>query len=758
VFRWARIGRTIKEGTMQRRVARLYRVLSLLICVVLSLGAAAPAAWAGRAALGPGSAGAALTSASGGAIAVSAGLGHTCALTSASGVKCWGMNFYGQLGDGTNSDRAAPVDVSGLTSGVTAIAAGGWHACALTAAGGVQCWGNNEAGQLGNGTLIHRNVPVDVTGLANAAAVAIGGMRTCALTAAGGVKCWGDGVTAPADVAGLGSGIAAVSVGPEHACALTTAGGVKCWGANGVGQLGDGTTSDRAAPVDVSGLASGVTAIAAGSANTCALTTAGGVKCWGSGGAVGDGTTVDRHTPVDVSGLSSGVTAMAAGSGMACALTRGGGVKCWGSNYRGQLGDGTIRDRSTPGGVSWLSSGVAFLEAGSGHTCAGMQDGGIRCWGNNQYGQLGSGYTFWRPHPVDVVGLGSGVTGIVAGGGHSCAVTAAGSALCWGANLAGQLGDGSQNPRYWPAAVGGLSSGVVAVSAGGQHNCALTTAGGLKCWGDNNRGQLGDATITPRPTPVSAGGLESGVAAVTAGHEHTCALLVTGGLKCWGANTTGQLGAGTNTDWWVPLDVLGLSGGVAAVSAGWKHTCAVTTAGGVKCWGDNFYGQVDPAIYGYQTLPQAVAGLGSGMAEVTAGAHHSCALTSAGGVKCWGSNELGQLGDGTMEPRRAIVDVVGLDSGVTAVSANGIHTCALMSGGGVKCWGDRITTPTDVNGLSGVSAIAAGWGHLCALMSWGGVKCWGSNADGQAGVDLGWNPVMVIGFEGWRVLAPLVGR
>jgi alpha-tubulin suppressor-like RCC1 family protein len=255
---------------------------------------------------------------------------------------------------------------------------------------------------------------------------------------------------------------------------------------------------------------------------------------------------------------------------------------------------------------------------------------------------------------------------------------------------------------------------------------------------------------------VSAGGLESGVAAVTAGHEHTCALLATGGLKCWGANTSGQLGAGTNTDWWVPLDVLGLSG-VAAVSAGRLHTCAVTSAGGVKCWGSNDWGQVDPAIYGYQTLPQAVAGLGSGMAAVAAGAYHSCALTSAGGVKCWGFNALGQLGDGTMEPRRAIVDVVGLDSGVMAVSANGFHTCALMSEGGVKCWGDRITTPTDVNGLSGVSAIAAGWGHLCALMSWGGVKCWGSNADGQAGVDLGWNPVMVIGFEGWRVLAPLVG-
>jgi hypothetical protein len=221
--------------------------------------------------------------------------------------------------------------------------------------------------------------------------------------------------TTPVDVAGLGSGVAALAAGGVYTCALTAVGGIKCWGFNIYGQLGDGTTtSPRLTPVDVTGLASGVAALAAGPDHACALTAAGGVKCWGRNdfGQLGDGTTSSRLTPVDVSGLGSGVAAIAAGLFHTCALTTGGGIKCWGDNGSGQLGDGTTTTHLTPVDVSGLGSRVAVIAVGANHTCAVTAGGGVKCWGDNDAGQLGIN-RLWIP--VDVVGFGGGQVSAVRG-------------------------------------------------------------------------------------------------------------------------------------------------------------------------------------------------------------------------------------------------------------------------------------------------------------------------------------------------------
>lgn len=330
-----------------------------------------------------------------------------------------------------------------------------------------------------------------------------------------------------------------------------------------------------------------------------------------------------------------------------CVLTSAGGIKCWGSNDFGQFGNGSQTSSLVPVNVPSLSSGVVAVSVGQFHTCALTSAGGVKCWGSNDYGQLGNGSNDQSLEPVDVSGLSSGVIAIDAGGFHTCALTEVGAVKCWGYDEYGQLGIGSRTDRRLPVNVAGLGSGVIAVSAHNFHTCALTSAGGAKCWGRNTYGELGDGSETDRLTPVDVVGLGSGVIAVVAGHSHSCALTSAGGTKCWGNNFYGQLGDGSRTTRLEPVDVVGLSSGGVAMDANYGHTCVLNRAGGVKCWGNNDYGQLGDGSTTERHVPVAVSGLASGIVAISVGGAHSCALTSVGGVQCWGSNEFGELANGS---------------------------------------------------------------------------------------------------------------
>ncbi len=353
------------------------------------------------------------------------------------------------------------------------------------------------------------------------------------------------------------------------------------------------------------------------------------------------------------------------GSGHSCALTPAGGVKCWGHNVYGQLGDGTAVNRYAPVDVVGLSGGVVSITAGRYHTCALMGTGGVKCWGDNFYGQLGDGTTTMRYTPVNVTGLTSGVVAVSAGDLHTCALTGTGAVKCWGSNYSGQIGDGTNTDRHAPVSVSGLTSGIAYIAAGGSHTCAIPAAAPAKCWGDNGYGQLGDGTTTDRSAPVNVVGLSSHIGQIAAGTRHTCALTAMGGVLCWGQNSHGQVGDGTTTHRTTPRTVCADAAcgsplyGVT-VAAGYSHTCALTGAGGLLCWGDNSFGEIGDGSTTDHTTPVGAAGLATGVQAVAAGDEHTCAVTTDGGAKCWGANFFGQVGDGTTSHRATPRDVVGM--------------------------------------------------------------------------------------------------
>jgi alpha-tubulin suppressor-like RCC1 family protein len=383
--------------------------------------------------------------------------GHTCARLVSGELACWGVNDSGQLGDGTTSARPTPRRVRGTLAAATQVTAGGAHTCALRAGGFVDCWGANARGQLGGASTIERAQPAPVSELREAQSVVAGARHTCATRLDGEVSCWGD---------------------------------------NGRGQVGAAETTDGSCgedpclstPRSVTGL-DRIVEVALGDAHTCARDAVGAVWCWGGNGSgeLGDGTFEDRAAPEVVPGLTP-VVQVAAGGNQTCVLTQEGHVWCWGALYF---------DRD---------------EGAAPDVCADGVDDPLPCAPT--------------PLPVDANDDedGDGIsiddaTAIAVGKEHACALVTAGRVRCWGANRAGQLGDGTLSDHAWSREVSTVTE-AEGIAAGRLHTCAWG-AGGVWCWGDDERGQTGldpsdadDGCLsrvgTPYPcqaTPVLVGGL-----------------------------------------------------------------------------------------------------------------------------------------------------------------------------------------------------------------------------------------------------------
>ncbi|WP_437648574.1 RCC1 domain-containing protein [Sorangium sp. So ce362] len=770
--------------------------------------------------------------------AIAAGGGHTCAILDDDTVKCWGTGSNSVLGIGVTifdtigdspSEMGNSLPTVNLGTGRTAkaIYANSYRTCVILDNDRAKCWGANIYGSLGQDTTADTYVGDNAADMGdNLPPIELGAGRTvkslalalehftCALLDNDTVKCWGNnsfgglglpGGTGPdrstdlGDQAGEMSGIQpidfgtgrtvqAIAAGENHVCAVLDNGQVKCWGANEIGELGyddDNTIrrgddpnemGDNLPPVDL-GTNLAAKAITANGSRTCVLLTNDGIKCWGLNwyGALGLGDTTARGNDptgsmgdalpfVDIGTEIVGATPLVpttivAGGDHTCIIeSTHSQIKCWGSDVYGQLGVGMMAPGPPPARgdePGEMGSSLPFASTGSqtvhqvavgyNHVCAHLNGGGVKCWGYNGAGQLGLGDADARGDVNGEMGVSLDesligvVESIIAGESFTCALQELPSSSltgikCWGSSFGGKLGNGATSNQGDSVAEMssldfinlGTNRTVKSASAGNSHVCAVLDDDTLKCWGSNSSGQLGlDDTTNRGVSSSDMGNLLSTVylgasrtaRAVATGANHTCVLLDNNTVKCWGENGSGQLGRDDTIDQGDQANemqnlqavYLGANRTAKAISAGAEHSCALLDDDTVKCWGHNGYGQLGlesssnrgDAAGEMAVLPAVSLGSGRTAKAVSAGRNHTCALLDDNTIKCWGRNHRGQLGlgnsatsgdsAGEMGDSLPTVDLgFGRRAKAVVTSTNGHSTCALLDTSHIKCWGESV--------------------------------------------------------------------
>ena len=675
-------------------------------------------------------------------------LASSCTLLS------WGNNGFGQLGDGTTTQRTSPTPFAELPNWNT-VAAGDSSTCATGTDATLWCWGLNNAGQLGDGTQDGHKSPHEVTTPSTDwDTVRAGHWFACATTTLDDLWCWGDNVNgqlgdgtttrrfSPVQI-GPSGGWTSVAPGYAHTCAVDWLSQLWCWGENDEGQVGNGASgADVLTPTLVAGSASW-DSVAAGDGHTCGLQTDGTLWCWGDGdfGKLGQGVNLaNSTTPLQV-GSASDWEAVEAGDDHVCGVTTGGDLWCWGRSTKGQVGNGTagvsvLAPAQIGSGTTWLS-----VELGREHSCATSAGDDLWCWGDASRGRLAqpSGGASYFTTPMQVPGP-TNWSAVTSGAEHGCGITANDLLQCWGHNHVAQLGlgyGGILEDSPVP-----LDPAWISLAGGSSHSCRVGANGTLWCWGRNNAGQLGQGPgAGDSSVPVALGIIEWDQ--VAAGGDTTCAIRAGDHLRCWGAGTFGQIGDDEATDRDYPTEVIP-STGWAQVDTSGAHTCAVRTDATLWCWGRNTRGQVGDVTTTQRNVPTQV-GTASDWASVTTGSEFTCAVTTGGLRSCWGRNAEGQFGNASTTDSLTPTSVPGRWKQLAG--GNG-HSCGIRTSGELYCSGVGVfgqlgngatgssTVPVQVGTANNWTDIDTGDFHSCGITADGisnTLRCWGANYNGQLG-------------------------
>ena len=638
---------------------------------------------------------------------IGSGHDHTVMVRADGTLWAWGDNDYGQLGDGTTNDRLLPVRI-GADSTWIAASAGYWHSIGLKADGTLWAWGRNDSGQVGDGSTNNRLSPVQV---------------------------------------GAGSRWVSISAGFSHNMALRADGTLWAWGWNSFGVLGDGTRTVRLLPVQI-GPEKRWAEIAGGGFHSLGLATDGTLWAWGRNdfGELGDGTTNHSNWPVQV-GSDNDWKQVAGGGYHSLGIKSDGTLWTWGKNEYGQLGDGSTDDSSVP--IQIGSQRWSAVSGGGYYSLCIRADGSVWTWGENGWGQIGDNSFTERHLPTQIGSDRRWVA--VAAHDHSVALQADGTLWAWGANRGGQLGNGQLQSGVVPAFVipSSTPDSWASVSGGIYYSVALKSNGTLWAWGYNEFAQLGNGTTTDQPSPSPAQiGSDNDWVAVSGGYAFGLALKANGTLWGWGDNGNGQVGDGTTIRKLSPVQI-GTDNDWAAISAGaLYHSLAIKANGTLWAWGRNESGQLGDGTLVNKSAPVQI-GTANDWVAVSAGGAHSLALKSNGTLWAWGYNgqgapHFGMLGDGTTVNRSSPVRI-GSDNTWREISAGYIHSTGRKSDGTIWVWGGNhqgelglggftsVTIPTQVGVGDTWRTISAKNDTTHAIGSDGALWGWGDSTFGQVG-------------------------